>query len=183
MMVGWRTTGKPWDTHWVSLILDRNSGPFCHQIPQEEWVCPPRCTLGHCLHQALSGMCITLASIMYDQLKRCFALLISSNILITGKKIFQWSCTNILCFFWHTQAQPATLKLKKKSIIWNYIDLHIVHCDNANIWYLIWENTDDNHLYMGQLGEAVKAHALLTAGDCWDCKLRLSSSFWAGCVM
>ena len=98
-----KITGKPWGTCWVMLTLDRKcSGLFCHQIPQEDHVCPPRRTLGHCLHQAPSVMCITLASTMYDQLKRCFALFIPYKTLTSGKKMFQSGCKRVLCFFWHT---------------------------------------------------------------------------------
>lgn len=56
--------------------------------------------------------------------------------------------------------------------MWNYIDRHIAYYDNRDIWYLIWESTNDNHLYRGQLVEVVKAQALLITGDGWVCKLR-----------
>lgn len=75
---------------------------------------------------------------------------------------------------------------KKTSMMWNYIDYidhHIAHYDNTDIWYLIWESANDNHLCRGQFVEVVKALVLLTTGDGWVCKLRLSSSFWAGCAI
>lgn len=41
--------------------------------------------------------------------------------------------------------------------MWNYFGLHIDHYENTDIWCLIWESTNDNHLYRGQLIEFDKA--------------------------
>lgn len=113
IMLRWRITGKPWGAHWVMLILDRKcSGLLPLDTPGR--LCPHRHTLGPCLHQALSVTCITLASTMYDLLKRCFALLIPYNTLTSGKKMFQPGCKMVLCFFWHTLPHRHTLPL------WNW---------------------------------------------------------------
>lgn len=40
----------------------------------------------------------------------------------------------------------------------NYIDCHIVHCDNGDL-VLNLESTNDSHLHLEQLLDTVKAHA------------------------
>lgn len=113
IVLGWRMTSKPWGSRWITLFSDRTcSGLFWDQIPQGERVCPAKRTLGHCLYQVFSLMCITLASTMYDQLKTCFALFIPYNTLTNGNTTFQ--AIKVLGFSWYTHRHTLSLKLKLK---------------------------------------------------------------------